>query len=171
MVNLDLCLVRHGSTDWTEKSKFCGWSDIGLSSLGKMEAESLKKDIDLSLFDMVFSSDLSRCLETANIIGSSPQVDNRLREVSFGKFEGFTWEELDYEEREIFLDTKNFTFPKGESHLDFNNRVKDFLFSLEAGSHLLFTHGGVIRLILSLCAKDVPVAPGGFVQVSLEVLK
>ena len=75
--------------------------------MGKLEAESLKKDIDPNLFDMVFSSDLSRCLETAEIIGSDPKVDSRLREVSFGKFEGLTWEELDYGEREIFLDLEN----------------------------------------------------------------
>ena len=168
MANLDLCLVRHGSTDWTEQSRFCGWSDIGLSSLGKLEVESLKKNINPNLFDTVFSSDLSRCLETANIIGSNPQVDSRLREVSFGKFEGLTWKELDDDERKIFLDTENFKFPAGESHSDFYSRIKDFIFSLEDGSHLLITHGGVIRFILGLFATDLPVPPGGFVQISLE---
>tara|TARA_Y100000590_G_scaffold221733_1_gene250987 strand:- start:354 stop:869 length:516 start_codon:yes stop_codon:yes gene_type:complete len=171
VVNLDLCLVRHGSTDWTEQSRFCGWTDVGLSGMGKLEAESLKKDIDPNLFDMVFSSDLSRCLETAEIIGSDPKVDSRLREVSFGKFEGLTWEELDYAEREIFLDLENFRFPEGESQSDFVNRVRDFLFSLETGRYLLFTHGGVIRLILSLYATESPVPPGGFVKVSFEVTK
>ena len=119
MANLDLCLVRHGSTDWTEQSRFCGWSDIGLSSLGKLEVESLKKNIDPNFFDMVFSSDLSRCLETADIIGSNPQVDSRLREVFFGKFEGLTWKELDDDERKVFLDVENFRFPAGESHSDY----------------------------------------------------
>ena len=169
MANLDLCLVRHGSTDWTEQSRFCGWSDIGLSSLGKLEVESLKKNIDPNFFDMVFSSDLYRCLETADIIGSNPQVDSRLREVFFGKFEGLTWKELDDDERKVFLDVENFRFPAGESHSDFNNRIKDFLFSLEDGSHLLITHGGVIRLILNLYARDVPVPPGGFVEIILEL--
>ena len=112
MANLDLCLVRHGSTDWTEQSRFCGWSDIGLSSLGKLEVESLKKNIDPNFFDMVFSSDLSRCLETADIIGSNPQVDSRLREVFFGKFEGLTWKELDDDERKVFLDVEILDFQR-----------------------------------------------------------
>lgn len=87
-----LYIMRHGKTDWNAVHRLQGGEDIPLNDEGrKMAAEAREKYKDLS-FDICFCSPLQRARETAEIFlagrNTPIQVDDRLREMSFGSFEG-----------------------------------------------------------------------------------
>ncbi len=87
-----LYIMRHGKTDWNAVHRLQGSEDIPLNDEGRqMAAEAREKYKDLS-FDICFCSPLQRARETAEIFlagrNTPIQVDERLREMSFGSFEG-----------------------------------------------------------------------------------
>lgn len=65
-----LILVRHGQSDWNEKNRFTGWVDIHLCDIGKKEAERASELlIEHGIRpDIVYTSRLSRAIQTANIV-------------------------------------------------------------------------------------------------------
>ena len=144
---LDLWLVRHGETTFTATERVAGWSDPSLTDVGRRQAADLRAVLDGREFTGVWSSDLERAVETARLAWGEPRRDARLRECHFGDIEGCTYAEADADYGEIFRRFRGFVTPGGESHLQFHDRVLDFIDGLEPGRHLLFVHGGVIRLL------------------------
>lgn len=87
-----LYIMRHGRTDWNELYKLQGRTDIPLNDNGRAmarEAAERYKDIHL---DVCFCSPLVRARETAELFlagrGIEIITDDRLKEMSFGKYEG-----------------------------------------------------------------------------------
>ncbi|MCR5590625.1 MAG: histidine phosphatase family protein, partial [Lachnospiraceae bacterium] len=83
-----LYIMRHGPTDWNEKLKLQGRTDILLNDRGKkMAEEAARKYKDINI-DICYCSPLSRALETARIFLQGRDVpivtDERLKEMSFG---------------------------------------------------------------------------------------
>ncbi len=114
----------HGTTIDNENGISSGWSDGDLSELGKRQSIELKELLRGKMFDIVFTSDLRRAANTANIVfGNSVRVihEKRLREINYGVLNGAREEEVIYEEH---ISTK---FPNGESLKDVEKRMKDFL--------------------------------------------
>jgi len=144
---LELWLVRHGETTFSATKRVAGWSDPPLTAVGRRQAADLRAVLDGREFTGVWSSDLVRAVETARLAWGEPRRDVRLRECHFGDIEGCTYEEADTDYGEIFRDFRGFSAPGGESHIQFHDRVKDFMDGLEPGLHLLFVHGGVIRVL------------------------
>ena len=144
---LELWLVRHGETTFSASKRVAGWSDPPLTDNGRNQAKALRQVIDGRQFAGVWSSDLQRAVESARLAWGEPRTDQRLRECHFGALEGCTYEEADSDYGEVFHDFRGFQAPDGESHELFQGRVLDFVDSLEAGRHLLFVHGGVIRVL------------------------
>lgn len=62
-------LIRHGVTDWNYEYRAQGQVDIPLNDEGRRQAELLSKRMENEEWDYIYSSDLSRALETAEIIG------------------------------------------------------------------------------------------------------
>ena len=131
-----LLLVRHGETDWNRDGRWQGGSDTQLNDLGREQARALADELDGNI-DVVYSSDLARARETADIVaaklGLEVRVDPRLRERSFGSWEGLTT--LEIEER--FADShRRWQAGEGagaddaEAFEDFSARVNDFLADL-----------------------------------------
>jgi len=90
--------VRHGVTDWNLERRAQGQTDVPLNEIGREQAHALAERLKAEpAWDVIYSSDLSRALETAETIGRAlglPVVtDVRLREMSFGTMEGTTPEE------------------------------------------------------------------------------
>ena len=92
-----LLLVRHGETDWNRDGRWQGQSDTPLNELGRRQARELAEQLDG--VDVVYSSDLARARETAEILaeraGVEVRLDPRLRERGFGAWEGLTLAEIE----------------------------------------------------------------------------
>lgn len=88
-------LIRHGVTDWNKAGRLQGTTDIPLNDEGRDQAERLGMRLAEESWDLLFSSHLSRALETARIISSLTGiplsgVDPRIGERYFGRLEGTT---------------------------------------------------------------------------------
>jgi probable phosphoglycerate mutase len=161
---MTLFLVRHGATDWSEAGRFNGHTDISLNELGRRQATALRPSLEQLELDSIFSSDLVRCRETAEIAIGSGTPDARLRELDFGELEGLTWEACSPEVQTALLAFDGFAAPGGEPVAALRRRLAEFIGELAPGRHLLFTHGGVIRLLLRSVGRDERVPPGGLVS-------
>lgn len=94
----ELVLVRHGETLWNRERRLQGHIDIPLSDVGRAQARAVARRLATEDIDAVWSSDLSRALETAQAVagtGGWPlSSDVRLRERAYGDFEGHSHDEL-----------------------------------------------------------------------------
>ena len=113
----------HGTTFDNASKKCSGWKQVLLNELGKEQAKNLgniNSNID---FDIMFTSDLVRSIDSANI--AFPNVekiqDERLRECNYG--------DLDGEDKNLIIyeDHVDIPFPNGESLKDVEKRIKDFI--------------------------------------------
>lgn len=155
-----LWLVRHGATDWSEEGRLCGWSDVPLSVGGRSQAGPLRPWLAGRTFDGVWASDLIRASEFARLVAGPTETDPRLREIDFGDLEGRRWVDCDRSTREALVGFDGFVAPGGESVARLEERVGSFLSGLGPGDHLLFTHGGVIRLLARRVGLASYPAPG-----------
>jgi alpha-ribazole phosphatase len=151
-------LLRHTKPE-IEAGICYGQSDIGLSKSFSDEQSSIKDRLSTIAFDSIFSSPLKRCVQLAEALCSDNMkiiIDNRLMEMNFGTWEMKNWQEISIssEAQNWFNDYINVKCPGGESFMDLQNRVKDFLNMLKGYSKfknpLIITHAGVIRAMYSI---------------------
>lgn len=94
---MNLYIVRHGQTDWNKAVRLQGRSDIPLNEYGRELARKTGEGLKDVSFDLAFTSPLSRARETAELILKGKDVelieDERIVEISFGKYEGRSWGE------------------------------------------------------------------------------
>ena len=115
----------HGTTT-DNASKLCsGWKEAMLNDLGREQALNLgnvvrEKNIK---FDTMFTSDLKRAIESSNIAFPEYEkiTDNRLRECNYGSLDGESKNLVIYE------DHINEKFPNGESLIDVEKRMREFV--------------------------------------------
>ena len=113
----------HGTTTDNEKHLSTGWNHGTLSKKGIKQAKELKKQINQKEIDLVISSDLKRAIDSAKIILGEKQTlhDKRIRECNYGDLNGKPAELVKY------IDHITKPFPNGESLIDVENRIKDFI--------------------------------------------
>ena len=161
--DLELWLVRHGETTASVSRQIAGWLDAPLTDRGRAEARALRPLFEHERFDGVWSSDLCRAVETANLAKGPAVADPRLREVHFGELEGQCWEQIDRSLERHIAEFRNFSSPGGE-HLDeARERFSGFIDGLPAGRHLVFAHGGVIRLLTQDLGFDAFLPTGSLI--------
>ncbi len=165
-MTLRLWLVRHGATDWSDHSRFTGWTDVPLNRFGQEQASRIGKALCGRQFTSVWSSDLRRAVETARIAIGGAVSDSRLRELDFGELEGARWEDCPPAIRAGLLRFDRFEAPGGESVDHMRSRILDYLSGLQRGEHLVFTHGGVIRLLLRMQGIDGAVPLGSVTSIT-----
>ena len=93
---IKLVLVRHGQSTWNLENKFTGWTDVGLSEKGILEAEEAGKILKKNgfHFDLAYTSVLRRAIDTLNIIlremGEEPEIREsyKLNERHYGALQG-----------------------------------------------------------------------------------
>lgn len=163
--NLELWLVRHGETTHSAGRRIAGWCDPPLTALGRDQAAAVRAHFDGHRFAGVWSSDLQRAVESARLGWGEPRQDPRLRECNFGPWEGSPYEAIDRDHAEVFLEFRSFVIDGGDSHDSFRQRVESFVDELAPGRHLLFVHGGVIRILTQDLGLDRFVATGSVVGV------
>jgi len=147
-----LGLIRHGVTEWNYEHRAQGQTDIPLNDEGRQQAELLSKRMSNEEWDYIYSSDLSRALETAEIIGKIKNIevktDQRLREMNCGLIEGTTeqdrvsrwghgWSKLD-----LGIESKDEIVTRGmQCLMDISDRHPD-------KKILIVSHGALIGLTL-----------------------
>ncbi len=158
-------LVRHGQTDDNlEPKRVQGFTDTPLNDTGRAQAAQAARRIAVGPpIASLWSSDLLRARETAQIIGAAiglqPRLDPRLREASRGRWEGRRFVDLEREEPELYAAWRRagaaFRFPQGESLGEQQERVQAAVEEIRTGGALpalVVCHGGSIRVML--CRRD-----------------
>lgn len=146
---MEVYLIRH-TTPQIEKGICYGQSDIPLSELFTNESEKLLRNLPDDI-DIAYSSPLSRCYKLAELIKTKESIvpDKRLLELNFGDWEMKKWDEIEQQELNKWMqDFANIQVPNGESFIDLNNRVNNFIDELVKKNHkrvAIVTHAGVIR--------------------------
>jgi broad specificity phosphatase PhoE len=139
-----LLLVRHGETDWNAEGRLQGHTDRPLSDYGRRQAQQLAGELEDEVLEAIYSSDLARARETAEIVGERlglPVVlDPDLREKDWG-----TWEGLNAVER----DRVEFVGETTEAHQERMLRALRRIAERHPGDGrvLVVTHGGSMRRV------------------------
>jgi broad specificity phosphatase PhoE len=141
-------LARHGETDWNRDGIWQGHGDPSLNALGRQQASALAERLEEVEIDALYSSDLRRATETAEIVAEAKGLvvvsDPELREMDVGSWTGLTGAEID----ERF---PGMTYHDGESREAFDTRVVTALGRLAASHNgevvIVVTHGGVVRAL------------------------
>ena len=147
----------HGTTLDNENHKSSGWNDAKLSDLGKIQSKNLAKLTVDKVFDAVFTSDLSRAIDSAHLAWGDtyPQYsDKRLRECNYGDLNGEDSDIVEpMQEKSI-----NTPMPNGESYEDVKARVNDFLNSIRKnfeGKHIAIVAHKAPQLALDVLLKGM----------------
>ena len=148
----NIYFVRHGQTDYNLNEIIQGATDIELNETGIKQAYEAKEKLKNIKFDKIYSSPLKRAKKTADIIGEERnievEVDERLKEISFGINEGNKFGSYDY--HGFWNYHEPHLYPEAEDVRDFVKRVSNFLDSLkdvDAENILLVAHGGVSKAV------------------------
>jgi alpha-ribazole phosphatase len=154
-------LVRHGRTAWHAEGRYAGTADVPLDELGLQQAERAADHLRDAKIDVIFSSPLSRCLELANKVAAFHDleviVDDRLREIDLGRWDGETYKEIFEKDGEMLRkwtrDPTSMTIPGGESLHEVQERSMEWLTEMSGrfadGNVLASSHGGPIRAMLA----------------------
>jgi probable phosphoglycerate mutase len=139
-----LLLVRHGETDWNAEGRLQGHTDRPLSDYGRRQAQQLANELEHEELEAIYSSDLARARETAEIVGERlgllVVLDPDLREKDWG-----TWEGLNAVER----DRVEFVGETTEAHQERMLRALRRIAERNPGNRrvLVVTHGGSMRRV------------------------
>jgi alpha-ribazole phosphatase/probable phosphoglycerate mutase len=156
-----LYLVRHGELVTSKEWRYVGQMDVELNDAGKQQIKKLSSRLSSEQIDRIFSSDLNRTIESAEIIGNKLGIINEpiseFREIDLGVWEGLTLEEIEERFPEDLVkrseDIKDFRIINGESFSDLNKRVIPKVMDIiknNAGKRILVVaHGGVNRVIIA----------------------
>jgi len=155
-----LYLVRHGTTVWHTENRYAGITDVALDPGGYAQAERLAAWASEAALAAIWCSPLNRARETAapsaRTTGLEPRIDERLREIDFGKIEGKTMAEAEQlfpeEIRRFKADPATYPMPGGEDPHQAAHRAVSALRDIASvhpqGRVLVVAHNTLIRLAL-----------------------
>src|SRR4051812_16360442 len=101
MIRPRLYLLRHGETDWNAEGRLLSFTDQPLNDRGERQAARLAEDLAGICWDRAVSSPLVRARRTAEVVLAARKdapplsLDERLREMDFGPYEGWSESELE----------------------------------------------------------------------------
>jgi broad specificity phosphatase PhoE len=154
-------LVRHGATQLTAENRFSGAVGVDLSDEGRWQAARLGERLREDPVTAVYSSPLSRTMETARIVGQvfglSPQSRDGLAEISHGRWEGLTRAEVEerFGDEYAAWEEDPFTFAPegGESGVVVLARalpvIREIVTHHQGECVLVVSHKATIRILLS----------------------
>ncbi len=177
---MKITLLRHCAVAPAYDGCYNGHIDISLSKQGYSHAKQLSLELQHHNFDAIFCSDLRRAKETLGALNISlkPQYSSLLKEKSWGRHEGLSFEKINetilYENFAQWLEALD-----GERIGEFEKRIKHFFFELlpqhKTNHALIITHAGVIKTLMTLTnnislqeAFAVPFPYGSYTTISSE---
>jgi len=157
-----LILARHGESEFGgPEERYCGWSDVGLTEVGRNQAECLARRLRAFPIAAIFSSDLSRAAETAEAIARLHRLDaqrlREFREQNYGEWEGLTTPAIKARCGDLYSAREarpgQVAPPGGESYQQVLLRVRpsfdELLRRAQTETLVVVAHRGVNRAILS----------------------
>jgi probable phosphoglycerate mutase len=166
-----ILLARHGETDWNREGRFQGHADAPLNELGRAQARDLAQRLASTPFSAVYSSDLSRARETAEILAVSHGVpvivDPGLREVDVGSWSGLTRAEI----AKRFPDAEHHDGETRDEHLARVLAAVERIAHGHSGERILIvSHGGSLRALRRHCTGEPvhPIANCGVYELCFE---
>jgi len=163
-----MLLARHCETGPDYYGRFVGSSDIGLGPGAPEQARKLAGVLKSYGPDAVYCSPLQRARQTVSLLNEhitlgEPFVDDDLREIDFGRWDGLTFDEIARQDSELVkrwaVWSPDFTFPDGEKTGDFLTRVgraAERLAESASEKILVVAHGGVVRAMLCYLLRLPP---------------
>jgi len=156
-----ILLVRHGQNEWVKKKRLAGWiPNVHLNDEGKEQAKQVAERLSHLPIAAVYSSPVTRCMETAAYIGRELNLEvselAAVGEVRYGEWEGEEIEKLSKEEAWYAVQhfPSRFRFPEGEALRQVQARAVDALEALSArhGKRemvVVVSHADLIKLTLA----------------------
>jgi probable phosphoglycerate mutase len=154
-------LVRHGATELSAEDRFAGAIDVLLSEAGREQARRLGQRLAGEAITVAYASPFQRTMDTARLVaaphGLTVVLDDGLREIAHGRWEGKTRDEVEHEFPEEYSryehDPYAFSPAGGESGLQVTARALPALLRI-VEEHcdqriLVVSHKATIRLLLS----------------------
>lgn len=147
-------VIRHGESETNFNKKWTGWLDVHLTDKGKDDAKKAGDFLKHISFNKVYSSDLVRARETAEIAipGCRYETSELLREINVGSLAGKPLSVLTEEQRRDIAKNRYIVFG-GESKREFCDRVASFTKGLEGlncENVAVFSHAGWLREMLDI---------------------
>ena len=151
---MKLYIARHGQTLWNVENRVSGRTDVPLTERGLQQAQELAKNAVGKGIEVIIASPLLRARQTAqavsDAIGVPVEIDERLIELDFGKFEGGPRSDPDFQYTRAQFPAR---YPGGESAFQLAHRVysalEDVKRKYDGKTVLLVCHGGVCRMVKS----------------------
>lgn len=148
-----LFLVRHGETEWSKSGQHTSNTDLPLTETGEAVALALAPVLATVLGGhppaLALSSPLQRARRTAELAGVPVDLDDDLREVDYGQYEGITTPQI--RERDPGWSVWTHPNPGGETVAQAGDRVDRVLdrarTALSDGHVVLFAHGHILRVL------------------------
>jgi alpha-ribazole phosphatase len=175
---LRLLLIRHGETPWNAAARFQGQSDVPLNHRGRHQAATLARVMAGEAIQALYASDLRRAWQTAQAIaaitGLTAQPEPRLREMSFGVWEGLTYGDIERRDHGALTAWQaapsEVAPPQGETLTQVADRVRQAYDDM-VGKHMghtvaLVAHGGPLQVLLCL-ALGLP--PRSYWQLRIDL--
>jgi broad specificity phosphatase PhoE len=132
---IEIILARHGETAWNTAEIFRGRADVPLSDVGLAQAERLGEHLSGEKIDIIYSSPLSRAVQTAGAIahrqGLVVKTIANIIDIDFGEWQGLSSREVRERYPELYQDWRDtpeqVRMPAGESLEDVRSRAMPFL--------------------------------------------
>ncbi|RIK83196.1 MAG: histidine phosphatase family protein [Planctomycetota bacterium] len=162
-----LFLVRHGESQFNAEGRIQGQLDVPLSDLGRRQALAVAERFAAEPLDTIYSSPLSRALDTASEIAArlniDVRIDERLKEIHAGAFQGLTRREMAErypdEERRWTAREPDFRVPGGETRRELGRRGRAALEAIretQLDRVAVVAHGAILSATLK-ALLDIPV--------------
>jgi broad specificity phosphatase PhoE len=163
----EVYLVRHGETQWSRSGQHTGTTDIPLTANGREVARRLGDKLRELHFAAVWSSPMSRSIDTARLAGFEHEVriNDDLKEWDYGEYEGLTTPQIREKNPGWFLFRDG--APGGESPEQVGARADRVIPEIRAvdGDVLIFAHGHILRVV---AARWLGYPPGDGAHLSLS---
>lgn len=154
-----IVLIRHGETDWNVARRWQGSTDIPLNDTGRAQARMLARRLKANRWpiDALYSSDLLRAAETAEIVGQRiglPVIlDASWRERGLGIIEGLTRREISEKYPYMVLPRTFIEAPESEPYAILKSRIVkglDVILERHEGQTIaVVSHSGTLRVLIS----------------------
>lgn len=164
-----LFLIRHGQSEWNSLNKIQGQQNTILTELGKKQALSLGERLINENIDIIYTSDLIRAYNTAEIISkkiNKPVISNNaIREINFGIWEGLTIQEIKLKYKDdysIWLKEPHKLNIEGLENLTILQEramkyINEIMLQNEGKNIAIVSHGAILKTII-LGLLNIPIS-------------